>query len=166
MKLFKKLFSIIALCIGCVILAASVGCNNLSEGDGWVEVQSITYTTGDGTTTLTSECVWDTTSVDISKSEYDNALDGFKPDVYEIPPSVLDIELDRIAFKTKVNHYIGNSYYYYNPYTFEYKKTTYTCYILNYVKIKTLSDKVIEIAFKDEVKQVSTISYEITYFIN
>lgn len=166
MKLFKKLFSVVALCISCVILAASVGCNTLSEGDGWTEVQSITYTTESGTTTLTSECEWNTNSIIIDKSEYDSIPDEEKnSDSVDFP---YYISVDRKDFVSKANE-ITDKIYYYTGLDINdqivYVKSN-PRYTIKYVKVKVISDKVVEIDFKNEVKQISTLSYEITYFEN
>lgn len=165
MKLFKKLFSVLVLCICCAVLATVAGCNTLSEGDGWVEVQSITYTTEKGSTTLTSQCEWSYDSVEIEKAEYDSAPIESKA----FSPSMLreKIDADRKSFKSSADNKIGSIYFLRNFFSEpEYEKITLTRYTLNYVKVKVISDKVVEIDYNKEVKEVSTISYEITYFEN
>lgn len=191
MKLFKKLFSVLVLCIGCVILAASAGCNTLPEGDGWTEVQSITYTTENGTTTLTSSYRFNVTTENIEQVEYDSAPDEYKHKTEYADYYSIWLEENSIISKgsliDEADSKVGNTHYYClyhinydkldenNPNNFNpadyieidgYKKIVIDSYSLNYVKVKIISDKVIEIDFKDKVKQVSTISYEITYFEN
>ena len=174
MKLFKKLFSVLVLCIGCVILAASAGCNTLSEGDGWTEVQSITYTTENGTTTLTSKCFYDIKVDAINQSEYDNAPNEEKNENQFIYCCWCDnslgtvIDSDRKNFTTKINSFVGKTYYkFYEKETeYPYDRLTLNNYTIKYVKVKAISDKVIEIDYDNEIKQISTLSYEITYFTN
>lgn len=159
----KKLFATISIFLLLPIVAAVAGCNTLSEGDGWTEVQSITYTTDKGTTTLTSVCEWDIESESISKEEYNNAPEELKRDIDTFS---YYIGKDKKSFKSAADSFIGNTYYCAPRFVGDYNKITINSYTLNYVKVKIISDKVVEIDFKGEVKQISTTSYEITYFEN
>lgn len=158
----KRLLATLSLLFLLPIVVAVAGCNNLSEGDGWKEVQSITYTTENGTTTLTSECEWDIESESISEEEYNNATEEF----ISIYTFSNHIGKDRKSFKLKADSFIGNTYRLVSRSVGDYSKITINGYTLSYVKVKVISDKVIEIDFKNEVKQISTTSYEITYFEN
>ncbi len=161
----KKLFATICIFLLLPIVIAVTGCNTLNNGDDWKEVQSITYTTDKSTTTLTSECIWECERIEIEKSEYDNAPVESKA----FSPSMLREKMnsDRKSFKSSADNKIGSINYLRNFFSEpEYEKITLTQYSLNYVKVKVISDKVVKIDFNNEVKEVSTISYEITYFEN
>ena len=165
----KRLLATICVLLLLPIVVAVAGCNNQNEGNGWVEVQSITYTTENGTTTLTSECEWDCERVEIEKSEYDSAPQTQKWIGFYLYGT---INSDRAEFILESNGKVGNTYYYTmnspdaDIQPWPYYKLIVKNYTLNYVKVKLVSDKVVEIDFNNEFKQVSTLTYEITYFKN
>ena len=170
----KKFITALCLFLLLPVVVAVAGCNNLSEGDGWVEVQSITYTTENGTTTLTSKCFYDIKVDAVNQSEYDNVTNEEKNDNQFIyycwcdNSLGTDIDSDRKNFTTKINSFVGKTYYkFYEEETeFPYDRLTLNSYTIKYVKVKVISDKVIEIDYDNEIKQISTLSYEITYFVN
>ncbi|MDE7453315.1 MAG: hypothetical protein K2N22_02790, partial [Clostridia bacterium] len=65
----KKLVISLTLVLLTLFCVSTVGCKK----DEWQEVQSITYTTDSGSTTLTSKYHWEITSETIDESEYNNA---------------------------------------------------------------------------------------------
>ncbi|MDE6690988.1 MAG: hypothetical protein K2K04_03375 [Clostridia bacterium] len=168
----KKFITALCMFLLLPIVVAVAGCNNLSEGDDWKEVQSITYTTDKDTTTLTSECVWEYERVEIEKSEYDSAPDNqkrFGSGIF----STSSLDIDRKTFIKSTNGMVGKTYYYSyhtgdydHPTSFFCYKVTVNSYTLSYVKIKFVSDSVLEIDFKGEQKRVNTLSYDVTYFKN
>ncbi len=159
----KKLFATLSLLFLLPVIVCAAGCNS-----GWTEVQSITYTTEEGTTTLTSECVWDIDTSVVEQSDYDNATSEQKNENYFILELLYDakyetIDIDRNQFIAKADSNIEKSYYHFDH---DYYKFTLKRYTLKYVKVKVISDIVIEIDYDNEIKQISTLSYEITYFKN
>ena len=164
----KKLFACIFVFLLLPIIVV-VGCNTTSD-DGWVELYSITYTTDNSNTTITSECEWDRDREEIDKTEFDSAPQTQKWSGYALSEA---INIDREDFITKANEKVGNTYYYSfhigdlnNPISIFYYKVTVNNYNLNYVKVKFVSDSVLEINFKGEQKRVNTLTYDVTYFKN
>ncbi len=164
----KKFITALCLFFLLPIICVVSGCNTLNNNNGWTEVQSITYTTENGSTTLTSECVWDYERVEIEKSEYDSAPDDQKVYILSLQK---EINIDRNEFIRNANEKVEKTYYssLNNPGSdiqYPYYKTTVNSYTLNYVKVKFVSDSVLEINFKGEQKRVNTLTYDVTYFKN
>lgn len=168
MKKIRKLFVtavLLAICVCCIVPFAACG-------DGWEEVQSITYKTNSSSKTLYSKCIWDITYQDILKEEFDNAPDKDKQftNSQEYPwmfnPNS-NININRKDFINISNKNIGLTVYLaisYGNEDYEYKKVTYNSYTLNYVKIKFNSDNSIEINYDGETTKVLPLSYEVSYF--
>lgn len=165
----------ICLFLICLIIAPIlfVGCNK-EKDDGFVEVQSITYSIGDNTTTLNSNfkilCNFHDS---ISYEEYNNASDEL---ILESPPifnQTQTINRDKTNLKT-YKSYIGKTYYYcyiYNPDTPEdssnrYYKLKFKEIEEYYIYVRVISENIVEIKnSKDEISRVCTTSYQINYFI-
>lgn len=158
------------------------GCNNSaknSDNDGWIEVQSISYSTQDGGDTLTSNYVWDYTEEEITQEEFCNALNISPENILEIEPGFRfpdingTIPIDQSARKNLLNSLknlkgtVAYSYIYSvnsQGTIFAFYKRLYSNYTLSYVKIRLFDDNSIEIKYQDNTIKVLPTSYKITYF--
>lgn len=156
------------------VICVAAGCNQSK----WVEVQSITYTTNEGKKSLASDYTVSIDTCEVTKNEYDSSTSEQKNEnhfIYDLWYNSWrnnSIESDRKNFQEKVDSFVGKTYYlpmqsYENEnQTFSYYKYTFNSYKFNYIKVKFISDSVLEIDFKGEQKRVNTQSYDITYFKN
>lgn len=175
----KKLMTLILTVALCACLSIPfAGCDS-----GWVEVQSITYTTRSGETkTITSKCYWEITSEIITKAEYDNAPIEIKGEFFYLVNDGEEIPQDRKAFKTYINSLKG-TYFYNCQYIYEYpgfpdgnKVYTYykqaiKSYELKYVNVKISDNDSIEIKYDNITQTIAptyvndaSSFYQITYF--
>lgn len=172
----KLLIAFLAMCISAFCIIPFAGCDS-----GWVEVQSITYTTMDGEeTTYTSMCIWDIADEIVSKAEYENAPNDHKGEFFNFSNKEI-IDVNRQEFIVNANKKIGETYYSYQYFypdwnnegnkVSAYVKGTYTNYTLEYVKVKFVENDHIEIDYEGEIIELSPLylndqllPYTITYF--
>lgn len=168
----KKFFAVLMAAVLLILPVSLSACSG-----GWQEVQSITYTTDTGSKTLTSTYIFDHTTVDITKEEYNPDLQDQITVSYHgnIPKSRKEFIDELSNNKNKVEHF----HYYRNDegmiatgpvdgYYEVFRKTTFFNYTIHYVQIKFYEDGSFELRYYENNETISAhvlpSSYEITYF--
>lgn len=163
MKKFLALMcSVLVLCL------SFAGCS-----DGWTEVQSITYFVGGETTTYTSTIFYDIEReiIDASEVPEGQQVENFQNFLLWSGPYCTQqvIPADRDAFfdSSQINtpeRYFKAS----DSDETSVIKYSISAYQIQYITVKKISDRELEIKHYDDDKEVSvsvsTDSYEITYF--
>lgn len=169
----KKLITLILTVALCACLSIPfAGCETYNSDDEWIEVQSITYTTEDGTKTLTSTYQLNISKESIEQAEFDSAPTENKLTIPEGswgPTSTKgEITSNRTEFKANFDKRLGIPEYYClkEVDTSSYLKLTLNSYKLIYVKVMLLEDNAIEIKYEDKHIKILPSSYEIKYFEN
>ena len=162
----KKL--LLPLCfVFALTLLLSTGCKK----NDWIEVQSITYTVGDETHTLTSTYEIDYDRQPITQEEF-CAFHNITPDQLDNISATFEsngvIPKNRHDCILNLEESKGETYFcknddYYNK---TFYKITSKNYTLNYVKIKFKDNNNFELNYNNETTLIFSSSYEITYFEN
>lgn len=135
----------------------------------WTEIQSITYTTQEGTTTLTSKYKWEYDKTEITEEDYNNAPEELK---YPYISTSHNIPINRQNTLSELKNLVGKTVYGYNlPSANKYCKYTLKKLNIYYVKIIFDKDKNFKVSYYNEnnilfTEQVVSNSYKITYFDN
>ena len=161
------------LCFWIILcLLAFAGC---SDND-WTEVQSITYSVNGETTTYTSRICYYGTSEEIDQATYESAPKEQKKAVSDdIPigyPKYESISINRKENISEAKERSGKTifcaYLYKLGYPFEYRKETISEYKIQYVTVKFIDNRNLEIGYYNgqahQTVRVLPTSYEITYF--
>lgn len=161
----KKFFSAFLTAILLVFPISLSACSNDGE---WKEIQSITYRTETGGTTVTSTYTWDIEYEDISQEEYDAAPQEYKEGaIYAYG----EMQIDRKKQLSELSEY-KQIVYYFNYSRDEYgqvnrdvcSKRTYKNYKINYLKVRFMGDGSFELKNGDTTIRVMPSSYVINYF--
>lgn len=171
---------IFSLIIMLSTLFFSISCTSKKDSSNYIKIQSITYSIGETSRTVTSSFYFEYTIEDASEEEYSTASNrGLEYYTYGI------IELNGTVKNTggsytfndgltveQLKSYIGQSHYFhelaYNP---VYKKITYTNLIISYLQFKSISNDTFELKYYSQsegafiTQEIKSNSYVISYFL-
>ena len=166
-----KRFCLLLVCL-LILPIFFVGCDKDDEND-FIEVQSITYSIGDETTTLSSTFKTHYTNpISMSYEEFNTSNEEI---IIDYAPSTNNqiINCDKSNLNKYKSYLYKTCFYSYTPYpdtptdsANHYYKFKFEKIEEFYVSVKVISDNVLEIkSSQSEISRICTTSYKINYFI-
>ena len=154
-KTIKKIISIALL--SCLMISLLSACSSkMLTGDDSIKVQSITYSHGNSTTTLTSSYYFEYTKEEVDVTEYENATEKIE---YDYDSGIITIDgFARIKIigdrnetyertTNQLKELVGKTCYYMNDWTKRCYKITYTDLHLSYLNVKFINDDTFEVSY-------------------
>ena len=187
MKKVLTVFLLVAMCftfVGCNNIGAVCNCDPdavckcgeiTSNDQTSVRVQSITYTDGEETISLTSRFRFEYTEEYVGKytdEEYEDAIEKcYTSGIIEVNGTVKnqsDYVFNDGHTPEQLSDYVGKTYYVH--YLGYYKKITYTAVHISYLDVTFISDDTFEVSYYDYslkdtlTLRIKTDNYKIVYF--